>query len=92
MGQLSDPWRPCAALLTSPLCRPQHVALCIKLIAAWFVPDVPQSVKNEVLKKKYQRLEEKRWRGGAGWEQGGAGVGPLNPFPASSCSPKSTDV
>ncbi|XP_024843190.1 anoctamin-9 isoform X1 [Bos taurus] len=37
----------------------EHVALCIKLIAAWFVPDVPQSVKNEVLKKKYQRLEEK---------------------------------
>ncbi|XP_057582361.1 anoctamin-9 isoform X5 [Hippopotamus amphibius kiboko] len=34
----------------------EHVALCIKLIAAWFVPDVPQSVKNEVLKKKYQRL------------------------------------
>ncbi|XP_044799846.2 anoctamin-9 isoform X2 [Bubalus bubalis] len=37
----------------------EHVALCIKLIAAWFVPDVPQSVKNEVLKKKYQRLEQK---------------------------------
>ena len=70
MGQLSDPWRPCAALLTSPLCRPQHVALCIKLIAAWFVPDVPQSVKNEVLKKKYQRLDEKRWRGGGGGEHG----------------------
>uniref|UniRef100_A0A452EZP2 Anoctamin n=1 Tax=Capra hircus TaxID=9925 RepID=A0A452EZP2_CAPHI len=70
----------------------EHVALCIKLIAAWFVPDVPQSVKNEVLKKKYQRLGQKRWRGGAGWEWGGAGVGPLNPFPASSCSPKSTDV
>ncbi|XP_059959621.1 anoctamin-9 [Mesoplodon densirostris] len=34
----------------------EHVALCVKLIAAWFVPDVPQSVKNEVLKKKHQRL------------------------------------
>ncbi|KAL1788842.1 anoctamin-9 isoform X1 [Sigmodon hispidus] len=37
----------------------EHVALCIKLIAAWFVPDVPQSVKNKVLKKKYQKLREK---------------------------------
>ncbi|KAB0390989.1 hypothetical protein E2I00_019890, partial [Balaenoptera physalus] len=36
----------------------EHVALCVKLIAAWFVPDVPQSVKNEVLKKKHQRLGE----------------------------------
>lgn len=34
----------------------EHVALCIKLIAAWFVPDVPQSVKNEVLEEKYQRI------------------------------------
>ncbi|KAI4553514.1 hypothetical protein MJT46_016808 [Ovis ammon polii x Ovis aries] len=42
----------------------EHVALCIKLIAAWFVPDVPQSVKNEVLKKKYQRLGQKRGWGG----------------------------
>lgn len=40
---------------------PQHVALCIKLIAAWFVPDVPQSVKNMVLEKKYQTLREKMW-------------------------------
>uniref|UniRef100_A0A8D2FRS3 Anoctamin n=1 Tax=Theropithecus gelada TaxID=9565 RepID=A0A8D2FRS3_THEGE len=37
----------------------EHVALCIKLIAAWFVPDVPQSVKNKVLEVKYQRLREK---------------------------------
>ncbi|XP_059008811.1 anoctamin-9 isoform X1 [Mustela lutreola] len=37
----------------------EHVALCIKLIAAWFVPDVPQSVKNKVLEEKYQILREK---------------------------------
>ncbi|XP_047548658.1 anoctamin-9 isoform X1 [Lutra lutra] len=37
----------------------EHVALCIKLIAAWFVPDVPQSVKNKVLEEKYQMLREK---------------------------------
>ncbi|XP_005401921.1 PREDICTED: anoctamin-9 [Chinchilla lanigera] len=37
----------------------EHVALCIKLIAAWFVPDVPQSVKNKVLKEKYDMLQEK---------------------------------
>ncbi|ELV12620.1 Anoctamin-9, partial [Tupaia chinensis] len=37
----------------------EHVALCIKLIAAWFVPDVPQTVKNRVLDEKYQRLRNK---------------------------------
>nr|XP_004653950.3 anoctamin-9 [Jaculus jaculus] len=37
----------------------EHVALCIKLIAAWFVPDVPQSVKNNVLDKKYRILRDK---------------------------------
>ncbi|XP_058160840.1 anoctamin-9 isoform X2 [Dasypus novemcinctus] len=37
----------------------EHVALCSKLIAAWFVPDVPQSVKNKVLEEKYCRLLEK---------------------------------
>nr|XP_044605867.1 anoctamin-9 isoform X3 [Equus asinus] len=37
----------------------EHVALCIKLIAAWLVPDVPQMVKNKVLDEKYQRLLEK---------------------------------
>ncbi|XP_038621299.1 anoctamin-9 [Tachyglossus aculeatus] len=30
----------------------EHVALCIKLVAAWFVPDVPQSVKNDLLREK----------------------------------------
>uniref|UniRef100_A0A2K6L043 Anoctamin n=1 Tax=Rhinopithecus bieti TaxID=61621 RepID=A0A2K6L043_RHIBE len=33
----------------------EHVALCIKLIAAWFVPDVPQSVKNKVLECQEHR-------------------------------------
>ncbi|GAB1292888.1 Anoctamin-9 [Apodemus speciosus] len=37
----------------------EHFALCIKLIAAWFVPDVPQSVKNEVLEEKYKRIGER---------------------------------
>uniref|UniRef100_A0A8C6QQR3 Anoctamin n=1 Tax=Nannospalax galili TaxID=1026970 RepID=A0A8C6QQR3_NANGA len=37
----------------------EHVALCIKLIAAWFVPDVPQSVKNTVLEEKYKILRKK---------------------------------
>lgn len=45
--------------LVGRLHRPQHVALCIKLIAAWLVPDVPQMVKNKVLDEKYQRLLEK---------------------------------
>ncbi|CAM5149518.1 unnamed protein product [Natator depressus] len=35
----------------------EHVALCIKLIAAWYVPDIPQSVKNKHLKKKYENLQ-----------------------------------
>uniref|UniRef100_A0A8D0GXQ2 Anoctamin n=1 Tax=Sphenodon punctatus TaxID=8508 RepID=A0A8D0GXQ2_SPHPU len=36
----------------------EHVALCIKLIAAWFVPDVPMSVKNKHLKQKHRNLSE----------------------------------
>ncbi|NXT96055.1 ANO9 protein, partial [Anhinga rufa] len=40
----------------------EHVALCIKLIAAWYVPDVPQSVKNEFLDRKHSNLrKELRW-------------------------------
>ncbi|KFQ32006.1 Anoctamin-9, partial [Mesitornis unicolor] len=34
----------------------EHVALCIKLIAAWYVPDVPQKVKNELLSRKHSEL------------------------------------
>ncbi|XP_028914904.1 anoctamin-9 isoform X2 [Ornithorhynchus anatinus] len=30
----------------------EHVALCIKLVAAWFVPDVPKSVKTDLLREK----------------------------------------
>ncbi|XP_056657023.1 anoctamin-9 isoform X2 [Monodelphis domestica] len=37
----------------------EHVALCGKLVAAWFVPDVPQSVKNTVLEDKFENLCEK---------------------------------
>ncbi|NWR56474.1 ANO9 protein, partial [Bucorvus abyssinicus] len=40
----------------------EHVALCVKMIAAWYIPDVPQSVKNHILKKKYSDLhKELRW-------------------------------
>ncbi|XP_029438393.1 anoctamin-9 [Rhinatrema bivittatum] len=34
----------------------EHVAVCIKFIAAWFVPDIPQSVKNKDLLKKQAEL------------------------------------
>lgn len=38
------------------------MALCVKLIAAWYVPDVPQSVKNHVLDEKHSNLrKELRW-------------------------------
>ncbi|XP_008107051.2 anoctamin-9 isoform X1 [Anolis carolinensis] len=37
----------------------EHVALCIKLIAAWFVPDVPRKVKNQHLNEKRKRLMER---------------------------------
>ncbi|NXE98222.1 ANO9 protein, partial [Menura novaehollandiae] len=44
------------------LCFPQHVALCVKLIAAWYIPDVPMAVKNELLGKKHNDLrKEVRW-------------------------------
>ncbi|KAM4617598.1 anoctamin-9 isoform 2-T2 [Discoglossus pictus] len=39
----------------------EHVAVCIKFVAAWFVPDIPQSVKNKgLLKKHHDLLEELR--------------------------------
>ncbi|XP_023039178.1 anoctamin-9 isoform X1 [Piliocolobus tephrosceles] len=73
----------------------EHVALCIKLIAAWFVPDVPQSVKNKVLEVKYQRLREKMWHGRQRLGEVGAGSRPpmpAHPTPASIFSARSTDV
>ncbi|NXN14544.1 ANO9 protein, partial [Indicator maculatus] len=40
----------------------EHVALCVKLVAAWYIPDVPQSVKNEFLDRKHSNLrKELRW-------------------------------
>ncbi|NXM84250.1 ANO9 protein, partial [Oenanthe oenanthe] len=40
----------------------EHVALCVKLIAAWYIPDVPQKVKNLILKEKHSNLQnELRW-------------------------------
>ncbi|KAM4722043.1 anoctamin-9 [Rhinophrynus dorsalis] len=36
----------------------EHVAVCIKFIAAWFVPDIPMAVKNRSLTKKYKDLVE----------------------------------
>lgn len=48
-------------LLTAP-CSVQHVALCVKLIAAWYIPDVPLSVKNTFLGRKHSDLrKELRW-------------------------------
>ncbi|XP_033912885.1 anoctamin-9-like isoform X1 [Acipenser ruthenus] len=35
----------------------EHVAVVIKFIAAWFVPDVPLAVKNENLDRKFERLK-----------------------------------
>lgn len=44
------------------LCSLQHVALCVKLIAAWYVPNVPQSVKNKFRVRKHNNLrKELRW-------------------------------
>ncbi|NXR09843.1 ANO9 protein, partial [Semnornis frantzii] len=36
----------------------EHVALCVKLIAAWYIPDVPQAVKNQLLDKKHTNLHK----------------------------------
>ncbi|XP_045414534.1 anoctamin-9 isoform X2 [Lemur catta] len=60
----------------------EHVALCSKLIAAWFMPDVPQLVKNKVLEEKYRRLREKMWKS---W----TGAGPAS---SSRTSIRSTEV
>ncbi|XP_066222236.1 anoctamin-9-like isoform X1 [Saccopteryx leptura] len=78
----------------------EHVALCIKLVAAWFVPDVPQSVKNNVLQGKYDDLKgkykmlQKKLNGGPRL-QCGMGLGPRTPAnftPTSRTIPKSTEV
>ncbi|NXY56816.1 ANO9 protein, partial [Callaeas wilsoni] len=34
----------------------EHVALCVKLIAAWYIPDDPQKVKNQILQEKHSNL------------------------------------
>ncbi|KAM9557381.1 anoctamin-9 isoform 2-T2 [Guaruba guarouba] len=36
----------------------EHVALCVKLIAAWYIPDVPLSVKNTFLGRKHSDLRK----------------------------------
>nr|XP_021153415.1 anoctamin-9 isoform X2 [Columba livia] len=36
----------------------EHVALCVKLIASWYVPDIPQSVKNTFLDRKHKNLRK----------------------------------
>ncbi|KAM9659862.1 anoctamin-9 [Trichechus inunguis] len=73
----------------------EHVALCIKLIAAWFVPDVPWKVKNEVLNNKFRKVQEKmkcveqtlQWAGGRP-----ASPDPHSPPTASSSCFKNTAV
>nr|XP_006131711.1 anoctamin-9 isoform X1 [Pelodiscus sinensis] len=37
----------------------EHVALCIKLIAAWYVPDISLTVKNKHLEEKYKNLQSR---------------------------------
>uniref|UniRef100_A0A8C3JBH8 Anoctamin n=1 Tax=Calidris pygmaea TaxID=425635 RepID=A0A8C3JBH8_9CHAR len=44
----------------------EHAALCVKLIAAWYVPDVPKSVKNQFRDRKYNNLY-KELRGRVCW-------------------------
>ncbi|XP_067901962.1 anoctamin-9-like [Heterodontus francisci] len=36
----------------------ENIAICIKYVASWIIPDVPVSVRNENLKKTYDRLED----------------------------------
>ncbi|XP_038663482.1 anoctamin-9-like [Scyliorhinus canicula] len=36
----------------------ENIAVCIKYLASWFIPDVPASVRNENLKKTYYRLRD----------------------------------
>ncbi|PKU33966.1 hypothetical protein llap_15732 [Limosa lapponica baueri] len=36
----------------------EHAALCVKLIAAWYVPDVPKSVKNAFRVRKHNNLHK----------------------------------
>ncbi|NXW34601.1 ANO9 protein, partial [Phaetusa simplex] len=36
----------------------EHAALCVKLIAAWYVPDVPKSVKNKFRVRKHNNLRK----------------------------------
>ncbi|RLV97269.1 hypothetical protein DV515_00012006 [Chloebia gouldiae] len=48
-------WHIFAARLTF-LILFEHVALCVKLIAAWYIPDVPQKVKNKILTEKHSNL------------------------------------
>ncbi|XP_004717245.2 anoctamin-9 [Echinops telfairi] len=61
----------------------EHVALCIKLIAAWFLPEM----KNGVLSIKFKRVQ-KKMEYQAHRQQSG---GPQFPSACSSC-PKSTAV
>ncbi|GCC34269.1 hypothetical protein chiPu_0012742 [Chiloscyllium punctatum] len=36
----------------------ENIAICIKFLAAWFIPDVPVSVRNQNLTDTYDRLKE----------------------------------
>ncbi|XP_078405728.1 anoctamin-9-like [Cetorhinus maximus] len=36
----------------------ENIAVCIKFLASWFIPDVPVSVRNQNLKNTYYRLKE----------------------------------
>uniref|UniRef100_A0A8C4TYD9 Anoctamin n=1 Tax=Falco tinnunculus TaxID=100819 RepID=A0A8C4TYD9_FALTI len=59
----------------------EHVALCVKVIAAWYIPDVPQSVKNKFLDRKHSNLRKQlRWGSAC----------PSSRSPCPSCHPKSS--
>ncbi|XP_078271017.1 anoctamin-9-like [Rhinoraja longicauda] len=36
----------------------ENVAVCVKYLAAWFIPEIPVSIKNKNLHRTYEQLEE----------------------------------
>ncbi|XP_049748957.1 anoctamin-9 isoform X2 [Elephas maximus indicus] len=71
----------------------EHVALCIKLIAAWFVPDVPRKVNNDVLSNKFGRVQKKmKYERQKLQRPGGRPASPDSHSPPTASSSKSTAV
>ncbi|XP_018763490.2 anoctamin-9 isoform X2 [Serinus canaria] len=61
----------------------EHVALCVKLIAAWYIPDTPQKVKNKILTEKHINLRNELR------ERSPSPATPWGPFPQERvlCNP-----